>query len=110
MTRVDKSTHVLIWAVILISIITFQFWEYFKYTHCILITFPLFAFLTVIMSVIILINSKVKYIYSSVFLLSISLNNLADELFFDPVNFGVSEKIIAIAALIVCGSIYTRNG
>ena len=79
----------------IISIATYLFWSYLPKSSF-YIGNGLFVFF--ISAVIFLQN---KDLFISFFLLCIATNNLADELFFDPKNFGINEVLFAIAIPII---------
>jgi len=80
----------LIWVATIISIATFQFWKYLPENSFYIGS----AIFILILSIVIFLQNKELFI--SFFLLCISINNLIDELFFDPKINGLNEIIVAI--------------
>lgn len=88
----DKA---LMWVAVVLSIATYQIWPYLPkgyFYKGMAVTLLIFA------AVIYRQNSKLLI---SFFLLCISISNLLDELFFDPIKFGLNELIFAATVPII---------
>lgn len=80
----------LIYVTISVSILTYQFWIYLP-KGSFYIGMALFVFL---LSVNLFSSNRKKFAYF--LLLCLSINNLLDELFFDPTIFGWNEIVSAL--------------
>lgn len=85
----------ILWVATIISIATYQFWEYF----------PIGSFYIGMSLFILLLSLVIFYqkpnLFISFFLLCIAFNNLLDELFFDPKSNGINEIIIVLILPII---------
>ena len=80
----------LIWVALIISIATFQFWMYLPENSFYIGSS---IYITILATIIYMQN---KELFISFFLLCIAVNNLIDEMFFDPKLNGANEIIAAI--------------
>ena len=89
------TANKLIWVATIISIATFQFWEYLPkgsfYVGIGVVSF-LFSYIIFIQN---------KNLFVSFFLLCITFSNLVDELFFNPAENGFNEFILVVILPIV---------
>jgi hypothetical protein len=87
----------------LVSIITYLFWSYLP-KGSFYIGNSLFILLLCVYLFFSDKNSIVKFV-----LLSLSLNNFLDEIFFDNTSFGLSEILVGIAILVFAKIKHTRK-
>lgn len=92
---------IILYSVIIISIATFQLWEYFKIEFGVSIFYIGYAFCFLLLSFLLYKKSSKEESYPACVLLILSCNNFIEELFFTPYKENCLELLIAVIVVII---------